>query len=124
MDKQHTAPCRECPWLKSSATGWLGANNPVEFLQQSEAEIRMPCHLHVDYEREDWAAQAEIAPQCAGRAIHFANRCKSPRAPGLLRLKPNHGEVFTNPQDFIDHHSGGSGPRITIIGQAVIAKED
>lgn len=53
----------------------------------SEAEFRMPCHIHVDYEREDWEEQAEEAPQCAGRAIHFANRYKRPRNPDLLVLR-------------------------------------
>ncbi|WP_313453464.1 hypothetical protein [Stutzerimonas nitrititolerans] len=113
-------PCAACPWRKSSAAGWLGASTPVEFLQQSEDEIRMPCHLHVDYDREDWHEQADKAPQCAGRAVHFANRCKRPRNPELVTLPADRDEVFSNPQEFIDHHSHGKGPQIMLVMGEVV----
>ncbi|MBI6883078.1 hypothetical protein [Pseudomonas putida] len=114
-------PCKACPWRKDSAAGWLGASTPVEFLQQSEAEIHMPCHLHVDYERDDWEEQASSAPQCAGRAVHFANRCKKPQNPGLITMPANHAEIFGNPQDFVAHHTlpGEPVPRIFIMGPRV-----
>ena len=70
----------------------------------SDAEHRMPCHLHVDYDRDDWKDQIEDVPQCAGRAIHFANRCKSPRNSELLRLPADRDNIFTFPQEFINHH--------------------
>jgi hypothetical protein len=93
----------------------LGASSPVEFLQQSEAELRMPCHLHVDYEQDDWQEQAAKAPQCAGRAIHMANRCKVPMNPELIKAKADRAAVFSNPQDFIDHHSIGSEKPVIMI---------
>lgn len=71
----------------------------------SEAEHRMPCHLHVDYEEDNWRDQVEEVPQCAGRAIHFANRCKLPRNKDLLQLPADRENVFTRPEEFIDHHS-------------------
>lgn len=75
MKKQHTAPCAVCPWRRDNKTpGWLGGSKSGEFLQQSDAGIRMPCHSAIDYERDDWEQQAENAPQCAGRAIHLTNR--------------------------------------------------
>lgn len=124
MKKQHQSPCRACPWRKDSAKGWLGAASPVEFLQTSEAEHRMPCHLHVNYEDEDWELMADKAPQCAGRAIHFANRCKQPRNAHLLRLEPNRESVFSNPQDFIDHHTLGETPKIIrIVGAKVVTMD-
>ncbi len=121
---QHSTPCKQCPWLKSSLPGYLGNSDPVEFLQCSESETRMPCHCHVDYEADDWQEQAEEAPQCAGRAIHFANRCKLPRLnPDLLKVEKRSDAVFTNPQDFIDHHSRGEGPRIGLLGLRVLILE-
>lgn len=105
MSGQHKTPCRECPWRKASAPGWLGADTPEGFVATSEAEVRMPCHLHVDYESDDWEEQAADAPQCAGRAIHFANRCKMPRNPELLKLPPDRENVFTFPAEFIEHHN-------------------
>src|SRR5689334_14865841 len=121
MKKQHSTPCRECPWRTQSAKGWLGAATPVEFLQTSEAEHRMPCHMHVQYEDQDWQLQANQAPQCAGRAIHFANRCKQPQESTLLSLPADREAVFTNPQDFVDYHTLGdeTAPRIMIVGRMV-----
>ena len=126
MKRQHKRPCRECPWKVQSARGWLGGSTPLEFLQTSEAEQRMPCHMHVDYERADWEAQAAQAPQCAGRAIHFANRCKLPRDPALLRLPADRDGVITQAQDFIDHHTLGDepAPRIMIMHQLVTVLKD
>lgn len=117
--EQHSAPCKQCPWRKDSAPGWLGSSSPLEFLQQSEAELRMPCHLHVDYESEDWQTKQASAPQCVGRAVHFKNRFKTPRNTELIKADAVYDSVFTNPQDFIDHHSRGLGPQIMIIGSRV-----
>lgn len=111
-------PCKECPWRKNSIPGWLGASTPLEFLALSESEARMPCHLTVDYEQDDWREQAETAPQCAGRAIHFANRCREPQDPSLLRLKPDYEAVFSNPLDFYKHHGGEKD--ILIAGKTVL----
>lgn len=113
--KELKQPCTSCPWRVDSARGWLGASTPVEFLQQSESELRMPCHLHVDYDRESWPEQSEQAPQCAGRAVHFANRCKLPRNLDLVLARPDRESVFSNPQDFIEHHTlHGQAPKIII----------
>ena len=107
MAKQHTTPCRECPWRKTSMRGWLGGDTgqPENFVAASQSEHRMPCHMTVDYEQDDWRDQAEVAPQCAGRAIHFANQCKTPRNPELLRLPANREDVFTFPAEFVAHHT-------------------
>lgn len=120
MCKQLKTPCNQCPWRKKAAPGWLGASTPVEFLQQSEAEIHMPCHLHVDYEQDNWREQADSAPPCAGRAIHFANRCKQSKTVEKVERSE---EVFTNPQEFIDHHSFGKGPKIMLVGARVVELE-
>jgi hypothetical protein len=106
--KQHKTPCGECPWRKASAPGWLGADTPEGFAATSEAEVRMPCHIHVDYDRDDWEEQADEAPQCAGRAIHFKNRCKLPHNPdvaALVKEVERSPDVFTHVHDFIDHHN-------------------
>jgi len=116
MSKELKGPCKACPWRKDSAKGWLGTSTPIEFLEQSEAELRMPCHLHVDYDREDWREQAQEAPQCAGRAVHMANRCKLPRNPELIVAKPDRETVFSNPQEFVDHHTlSADKPQVMIV---------
>lgn len=101
---QHSTPCKECPWKRKSLPGWLGASQPGEFLAQSDSGLRMPCHLHVDYDSSDWEAQTQTAPQCAGRAIFQANRLQKP-LPGHLTLPANHADVFTRPHEFVAHHA-------------------
>lgn len=102
--KQHTSPCAACPWRRDNqAPGWLGASTAGEFLQQLDSGLRMPCHCAVDYEGDDWRAQAATAPECAGAAIHRANRCKS--SPGTLKLPADHALVFTRPHEFVAHHT-------------------
>ena len=109
--KQHTTPCAQCPWLRTSLPGWLGNSTPEEFMEQAEADIRMPCHIHVDYERDDWEQQAEKAPRCAGHAIFLRNRFKAPRERELYEfthlVTPDKITVFQWPQEFLDHHKGG-----------------
>ena len=104
MSKQHTTPCATCPWRRDNqAPGWPGASAPGEFLQQLDAGERMPCHCSVDYEQKDWRDQAKEAPECAGAAIHRANRAM--HAPGLLKLPAVYDLVFTRPHEFIAHHA-------------------
>jgi hypothetical protein len=106
---QHTTPCKECPWRKNSAPGWLGASTPEQFIAQAEAGIKMPCHCAVNYERADWKEQSETAPRCAGHAIYLRNRCKMPIEPGLaafVRTVEPSPAVFTRPEQFLSHHNG------------------
>lgn len=103
--KQHKTPCNQCPWRRASAPGWLGDSTPGDFWWTAEQDTRMPCHNHIDYERKDWKKQIEKVPQCAGRAIAFANRCKLPRDKALLRLPADKEKVFSTPQEFLDHHN-------------------
>lgn len=120
--RQHKKPCKGCLWTKDSVRGWLGTATPVEFLQTSEAEHRMPCHNMVDYGRDDWERLAAKAPQCVGRAVHFGNRCKVPRNLELITAAADREAVFSRHQDFIDHHTPtGTPPRIVIISAAVLA---
>lgn len=107
--KQHTVPCAECPWRKTSAPGWLGASTPLQFLQQAESGIKMPCHCTVDYEREDWEEQVEDAPRCAGHAAYLRNRCKLPDDPEMRAFSAEVGrrdDVFARPDHFVEHHRG------------------
>jgi hypothetical protein len=109
MCKQHTKPCAQCPWRRTSLAGWLGNSTPQEFMFQAESDVRMPCHVHVDYEREDWERQANTVPRCAGHAIFLRNRCKQPHEPGLrafcATVERDTETVFQWPQEFIEHHS-------------------
>lgn len=97
-------PCRECPWRRNSAPGWLGNHSAGDFLALSEQGAHLPCHLHVDYEQEGWEDDASKAPQCAGHAIFLANRCKRPVG-NQQAAQPDHKAVFTRPHEFVAHHT-------------------
>lgn len=107
--KQHLTPCAECPWRRSSAPGYLGASTPQEFLACADSEARMPCHVHLDYEDPEWEGKVPQVPRCAGRAIHYRNRCKQPRSPGerefVNSVQADPVNVFQWPDEFIAHHS-------------------
>lgn len=105
--RQHKTPCAECPFRRVAAAGWLGGFTADEFKWMAEAERRMPCHTRmkkfdgVDYNNPG------TAPQCAGRAIYWANQCKLPRSPELLRLPRDPVAVFSWPHEFVAHHKNG-----------------
>lgn len=107
--KQHTQPCAQCPWRRDSLRGWLGEDTPADFAATAESDERMPCHITVDYEREDWREQADSAPRCAGRAVYLRNRCKVPRdreeAEFVRSVERDADNVFTTAAAFIAHHS-------------------
>ena len=115
---QHTTPCKECPFTRKSAPGYLGASNAMEFLEHSESGMKMPCHMTVDYENELWQADIDAAPECAGRAIHFANRAKNGEC--VSKMDRNTEAVFVQPQEFLDHHMHGKAPKVMIIGHRVV----
>jgi hypothetical protein len=90
--KQHVVPCKECPFRRISMPGWLGENDPVNFVLFALAELRMPCH-------KKWSAQ------CAGRSTMWTNSCKVPRDPSLLQIEtPDRINVFSNIMEFMKHH--------------------
>ncbi len=99
--------CKECPYRKQSAPGYLGeaSFNPELFLGQLDGPLLHPCHLSVDFETEDYSK----ASYCQG-ALQFAkNTCKflgDNKANQLAReLTIDSTEIFARRQDFIDHHS-------------------
>ena len=102
--KQHTAPCGECPFRRKSAPGWLGASNPGEFLALADSEHRTPCHERLSYDEPGWEEKAKTSPQCVGRSIFLANRAKL-AGPHILRAKPDSEAVFTRPHEFVAHHA-------------------
>jgi hypothetical protein len=107
---KHTKPCNACPWRRESAAGWLGASNPEEFIEQTLAELEMPCHCAVDYDDPAWEKnQIPNAPLCAGSLVFMRNVCKIPRnhehAEAVKSVEADRDNVFARPDEFIAHHS-------------------
>lgn len=86
--------CRECPWAKKAAKGWLGAEmTPEQWTQAAHSEALVDCHMRA-------------RTQCAGIASYRANVGKKLRT---ASIKPGNksDEVFGSPQEFITHHRSG-----------------
>lgn len=67
----------------------------------------MPCHLRMDRYDATYSDPGD-APQCAGRAIYWANQLKVPRTTGqFLELPPDRERVFSWPHEFVNHHAAG-----------------
>lgn len=102
-------PCRECPFRKKAAAGWLGAATPESFIHEIVvAENALPCHLTLDYTDPDWKKKweaGETGQTCAGALIMAANMCKRPRDPNHPRMKADPELVFPNQRAFLDYHN-------------------
>lgn len=130
-DNMCKKPCRDCPFRRKSLPGWLGAASPEHFMlttfgekavevdggkltmmMPAGPEQPMPCHLTIDYNdpywsekwNENWESGEETGSLCAGAAVMFANRAKKPKYINLPKREPDRENVFTTPQEFIDHH--------------------
>ncbi len=115
MPRLHSLePCSKCPFLRTSAPGWLGASTPKGFMQSVfMQECHMPCHGEIDYEKSDWREkQLPEAPLCAGSLIMMRNACKMPRDDYLAKAVGavcSSEDVFKTPVEFIKHHTERPG---------------
>jgi len=112
VKRQHKTPCGKCPFRRASLPGWLGGRTALEFAELANTEARMPCHSHhrdgVDYEEAQTPGTPMYqSPQCAGRAIYWANQIKAPRTSDLLTLPKDEASVIGWPTEFIQHHEQG-----------------
>lgn len=103
-------PCRECPFQKTSAPGYLGNTSyrPEEFLVSMEHNP-LPCHLTIDFDDpEADGLDLSKAQVCVGSLQFLKHTCKMPRDPKYNRLKDaveRNPEVFGMRSEFIEHHS-------------------
>lgn len=98
-------PCKECPFRKQSAPGYLGAASwqPELFLSQIEHRP-MSCHMSVDWE----AGEEDSDHVCVGSLQFLKNSCKLPRDKDyaeIVRASERSEDIFQNRQQFINHHS-------------------
>ena len=103
-------PCTECPFRRTSLPGYLGADNPADFIATAFGDYPMPCHSTIDYNDPAWKAKWEggrTGRLCAGAAIFFANLCKLSRDRDRPTLPADRELVFAHPREFLAHHDGG-----------------
>lgn len=105
-------PCRECPFRRDSAPGWIGAYPTPEDLYRRaiDAEQRFPCHMAVDWDASQGEVEQQLAaaPQCAGALAHMKNCSKMPRPGSPVAYDAAEAEkrddVFTWKGEFLKHH--------------------
>lgn len=104
--KQHTKPCKTCPFRRDSKPGELGGSPVETFVGQTYGAFWIPCHELIDYNDPNWREQYHV-PQCAGAAIYREN-CHSEigRPKELLKLPKDTELVFQTPAEFVGHHEG------------------
>lgn len=105
--KQHTQPCRECPFRRVAPAGYLGGNDPKSFARDANTDGPFPCHL----------AMHRVNPaQCAGRAVMWANQCKRSRDDSVPRLSRDTEKVFGHIGQFNKHHQIDISPEELMFG--------
>jgi len=100
-------PCRDCPFRREAAPGWLGEETPEGFMWTVMSDAAMPCHCTIDYEDPDWKESFVAngkAEHCAGALIFFSNICKLSRDPERPRLPADHENVFSLQSEFLEYH--------------------
>jgi hypothetical protein len=99
----HKRPCRECPFRRICAKGWLGGGTVEDWVNDlSIGDTAFVCHM---------AEKKDKRHFCAGSMIFFRNSLKRPRdigfAAAVSHYEPDMETVFQWPAEFEAHHSSG-----------------
>ena len=106
--------CGECPFLRESAKGWLGSNEPEAFALNVLTDRSLACHTMMDQSLDlpEWESVEQQTPRCRGAVTLMRNTCKLPRDPdmaALVRTVPaDHANIFSSPKQFVEHHRSGT----------------
>lgn len=95
-------PCKECPWRRGAAPGWLGPMKAEDWIDLAQSDMPVMCHRTIK-ESENY----EGTFQCRGAAIFRANICKSPRREDAALGPVDNDLVFATTREFLDYHKGG-----------------
>lgn len=98
-------PCKECPFSRQIAPGFLGGARPEVYVGQIVLPFWLSCHCDTNYKGRE--SKAGEVTQCAGAAIFRSNMGIRPPPP-LLCLPPSDTLSFTTLPEFYAHHTGCS----------------
>jgi hypothetical protein len=98
FQRQHKAPCADCPWRRNAVKGWLGPLNIYQWLSLArDYWHKMYCHTRAQPGGDHW--------ECVGGAIFRANTKVMPfPTKPLLKMPENKINVFASPEEFEVHH--------------------
>ena len=94
-------PCNECPWRRDASVGHLGPHTAREWTRMAHSETAIACHKTIEGD-DGW--DGKKIRQCRGAAVFRANVCKTPRNPSVAKGPENHEAVFSNNEEFVNHH--------------------
>jgi len=120
-------PCKECPFRKKAAPGYVGGHgDAMEIYQLISRDRKFPCHMevtairdHIETELGDPddplgigedAAHEEAcrqAPHCTGALIFMNNSAKLSRDPQIVKAQRVAGtsdQVFQTAAEFLTYH--------------------
>lgn len=99
-------PCDECPWVRSSAPGWLGPHSAQEWTALAHSDEPIACHKTIKDVDDDGLAdwRHPSLRQCRGAAIFRSNIMKSPRNRDVATGPRDTDTVFKWDDEFIAHH--------------------
>lgn len=108
IDKASPRPCKECPFMKGSAPGWLGPWPDSDTLHMHIAhEHDFACHMTISDDDEDSDEFPEGARRCTGSVMYATKNCKRFHDPVLKaeqeRLKPI--DEVMNMFEMREHHA-------------------
>lgn len=112
MRLTHTKPCRQCPWRRVSAPGWLGGNTAETYADIVQGNEIPACHM------EDHGQKSSRTAFCAGALACSANAAILPRGKAEIDARNAVGrnpDVFTRPAEFYAHHTGGQEYRTPLM---------
>lgn len=96
-----SAPCRDCPWRRSAAPGWLGPYTAHDWVDAAHGETPIACHLTIP----PGGGWGPLTRQCAGAATFRGNVCKSPINPSIAAGPVDRDDVFASSAEFVQHHA-------------------
>lgn len=107
-------PCRECPFRKRSAPGYLGGFSAEETIMAADSDVDFVCHMTRGTNKATYRS-------CAGRLLYAAKTCKVFRNKDLERAKQKLLESQDDACnlenildfDFIQHHKNGALYEVT-----------
>lgn len=98
-------PCKGCPFARETEPGELGGGNPLTFIGQAHGPFWLPCHSAGAYAAKE--SDPAKVPQCAGAAIYRTHTGRDALMPsGIAVLPADRERVFSNPTEFLAHHTG------------------
>lgn len=102
--------CKDCPWRKTSAKGWLGGQEPELFTSLIEMGEKLPCHktlkgnVSLDEARND-----DSIKHCYGALTTMKNSCKlssNPEIAEQVKKVERDSNFFQFFGQFLNHHRG------------------